>query len=224
MWFVVAGPEIGVSAQDARARLERIVRGLDLTERGSRRWLSALTHGLDQPQQERILAVTSGGVVVDSLFGQAGHVVLPLAFDARLLQPGANLVLVHNHPNGTGLSCDDLLKLSKPGVAAVVALGHDGSLYVAIAGSAYDVSSFEERQYAKAQDRLTRQLTAHQASGLPAAVAAEHRAHLTSLVLARAKVIEYRATLSSMRRESFERNRLALNEAIVFAAGRLKTD
>jgi hypothetical protein len=75
---------------------------------------------------------------------------------------------------------------------------------------------------ASAQDHLTRQLTTHQARGLPAAVAAEHRVHLTSLVLARAGVIEYRATLGSLRRESFERNRLVLMEAVVFAAGRLK--
>ena len=135
-WLVAAGPFSGVGTQDVQARLDQLVRGLDLTGRGARQWLSALTLDLDDSQQERIFAVTSGGAVVDSLLGQAGHVLLPLAFDARLLQAGAGLVLVHNHPNGTGLSCDDLFQLSKPGVAAVVAVGHDASIYVAMARSA----------------------------------------------------------------------------------------
>jgi hypothetical protein len=46
--------------------------------------------------------------------------------------------------------------------------------------------------------------------------------NLTSLVLAQARVIEYRSTLSSSRRESFERNRVSLMEGVAFAAGRLK--
>jgi hypothetical protein len=218
---IVIAAQAMVASQVGRPSLDGLVRALDLTERGAPAWLSALTRDLD-PQQERILVVTTTGTAVDSLPGQAGRVLLSNAFDAQLLQPEANLVLVHNHPNDTGLSGNDLLQLGKPGVVAVAVVGHHGSVYVAIAGPAYDQNLFETQQYAIAQAHVASQLLAQQAHGLPAAVAADHRTHLTSLVLAHARVIEYRATLGSVRRESFERNRLALNEAVVFAAGRLR--
>jgi len=219
---VISGQATAVGAQEARARLDQLVHGLDLTERGAPRWLSALTLDLTQPAQERVVAVTPAGELVDSLLGQSSHAVLGPAFDTRLLQPGANLVLVHNHPNDSGLSGDDLLQLTKPGVAAVAAVGHRRSVYVAIAGRSYDRNAFEHRQYAIARDELARQLLAQQARGLAGAVVAEHFTHLVSLALAEAGVIDYRATLCASRRESFERNRLALTEAVVFAAGRLK--
>ena len=218
---IVVAVEVSLMSQAGRPSLAGLIKTLALTERGAPGWLSALTRDLE-PEQERILAVTTAGASVDSVAGQASHVLLPPAFDARLLQPGANLVLVHNHPNGTGLSGDDLIQLGKPGVFAVAAVGHEGSIYVAIAGQAYDRSAFEQRQYAIAQAHLTSQLLAQQARGLLAAVAADHRTHLASLVLADARVIEYRATLASSRRESFERNRLSLRESVQFAGSRLK--
>ena len=52
-------------------------------------------------------------------------------------------VLVHNHPSSVGLSAADIGQLSKPGVAAIVAIGHDGSVFVASAGRAMNRISWK---------------------------------------------------------------------------------
>ena len=39
-------------------------------------------------------------------------------------------------------------QLAKPGVAAIVAIGHDGSVFIASAGPRFDPDLFEERQCA----------------------------------------------------------------------------
>ena len=40
------------------------------------------------------------------------------------------IVLLHNHPNGSRPSYTDILRLQDKNVSAVVAVGHDGSVYV----------------------------------------------------------------------------------------------
>ena len=55
------------------------------------------------------------------------------------------VVLVHNHPANAGLSAADTQQLAKPGVAAIVAVGHDGSVFIASAGPRLNRDFFEMR-------------------------------------------------------------------------------
>ena len=69
------------------------------------------------------------------------------------------IVLLHNHPNGSRPSYTDILRLQDKNVSAVVAVGHDGSVYVI---SDYDASVDVQgiwnalfSEYKKTYDRIT---------------------------------------------------------------------
>src|SRR5262249_45818716 len=136
------------------------------------------------------------------------------------LTAGSGVTLIHNHPGSAGLSADDLSHLAKPGVATVVAIGHDGSIYMAAAGPAFDRVQFEPMQYAKVRGSVDQQLKAECALlSIRPAVADMHRAHVVSRALAKAGVIEYEFVLASDRRASYDHDAPLLGRASEAAAG-----
>jgi hypothetical protein len=141
----------------------------------------------------------------------------------RLLDPVSDLVLIHNHPHSLGFSADDLVQLEKPGVTAVVAVGHDGSVYIAARGRLYDRDMFEPVQYAAARKAVTlgvrEALVAHM---LTDERVDAHFAHLISLALERAGVIDYYTDLAPERRSQFDTARVAFAQLVAFAASRVR--
>jgi hypothetical protein len=125
-----ASGEAGDQATDPRA----LASSLDLTGSGVRQWLEALgVEGGGPPVvSERLLVVNTTGTVLTRRDGVSASVHVDSEVDSLLLRPGTAAVLVHNHPANVGLSGPDLHHLTKPGVAAVVAIGHDGSVFLAV--------------------------------------------------------------------------------------------
>jgi hypothetical protein len=116
---------------------------------------------------------------------------------------------VHNHPGNTGLSEPDLYQLGHPGVARVIAVGNDGSLYEARRGAAFDAATFERLVYPAARAALKRRLA--QSTELCVKLDDRintHFAHALALSLAKAGVIEYRAQLDPQREAAWKAVRI----------------
>jgi hypothetical protein len=142
--------------------------------------------------------------------------------DRVLLQPGLGSVLVHNHPASVGLSGPDLGQLSKPGVAAVIAVGHDGSVFAASAGRRMHPEFLESRQYELAKVEVVKRLRAQWPSGSVSVAASDaHLSHLVALAMAKAGIIDYWFVLRGAGRESFDNARVVFNQVVVGAASRL---
>lgn len=148
--------------------------------------------------RERLIVLDARGQVIRVVEGLEGRVEFPSDMAGMLASPEARLTLVHNHPASNGLSPYDLVQLEKPGVHAVVAVGHDGSVYVAGRGASYDAAIHTEA--ASAAQRLQRR----QRDPNERAAFDQHFYHVMGLALHDARVIEYRAVLSAGRRAAFE--------------------
>ena len=61
---------------------------------------------------------------------EAGKVRLTDEESARFMAYTNDIILLHNHPNGSRPSYKDILNLKRSNVKAVVASGHDGSVYI----------------------------------------------------------------------------------------------
>ncbi|MBC6416246.1 MAG: hypothetical protein GDA47_00245 [Rhodospirillales bacterium] len=62
--------------------------------------------------------------------GERGKVGRSDAMTAAVTDPARRISVVHNHPEAKSLSSKDLLRLeTEPGLARVIVVGHDGSLY-----------------------------------------------------------------------------------------------
>src|SRR5262245_35125573 len=224
-----AGVVVGVmlaagvaAAQGPRADLKGLASDLRLTGGGVQSWMDALGVSGNASATERLLAVTRDGRRIASRDGSRQHVPLGAEFDQQLLTAGAGITLVHNHPGSVGLSADDLLQLAKAGVVAVIAIGHDGSVYMAAAGPRFDRDRFEDLQYAPVRAEVERKLREARASAAIApAVSDAYQAHVVSLALAKAHVIEYRATLAPDRKGGYDRARVVLGPAAETASGRV---
>jgi hypothetical protein len=223
-WLLMLTLPVGVvsaEAQGSKPKLQNLAKELNLTSAGLPAWLQRLGVSADRPASEQLLAVTRDNRTMGTRTGSEQHVPLGVDLDLVLLTAGAGIVLVHNHPGSTGFSADDLLQLAKPGVAVVVAIGHDGSLYMAAAGPRYDRNLFEEIQYGAARKEIDRKLSEDMSRALPARIIDAHRAHLVSLSLKKAGVILYEARLAPDRRASFDQARQAFGPVIVAGAGRV---
>lgn len=210
--------------QERGVDLPKLVAGLELDERGVDRWLERLGATVAGPPAERLLVVRPTGEDVLARRGSASLVRVDAELDELLLQPGIGHVLVHNHPTSVGLSGPDLGQLAKPGVAAVVAIGHDGSVFAASAGRRMHPDFLESKQYASAKAEVVKRLRAEWPSGsVSVALSDAHLSHLVSLAMAKAGIIDYWFTLRGTGRESFDRARVVLNRVIVGAAARLRT-
>lgn len=183
--------------------LRRLLQSLELSGAGVSRWLSALGVNGTDTRQERLIAVTSTGVIVGVVSGGDFTVTIAPALMERLDEPGADVVLVHNHPTSTSLSWADISFLTKPGVTAVVAVGHDGSVYAAMRGRRFACERVSRLVYQRAADeaRRTLDLEMQMSSWLSEGVnLSQYLTHIMADTLAGMRVIEYRAVMSLDRR------------------------
>ena len=196
---------------------------LDLTETGVRRWLAQLGAGELGASDEQLMAVSlTGTPLLDRRGGSGSSVRLDRELDTLLREPDRSIVLIHNHPASGGLSAADIAQLAKAGVAAIVAVGHDGSVFAAAAGPRFDRDFFEDRQHAVARAEVVKRLRADWPSGrLSVPVSDAHLSHLVTLALARANVVRYWFELRGVNRESFDAARLVFARAVAGAAARL---
>jgi len=174
-------------------------------------WLAALRNagGAFDLKNERVLVVDADGVVLDQADGEKDAVAFPSRFLRFLRQPTPSVTLVHNHPGNTGLSKQDLYQLGHPGVARVIAVGNDGSLYEARRGAAFDAGTFERLVYPAAHKALMFRI----AQSTDSCVLQDgrintHFAHGLALSLARAGVLEYRAQLDPQREAAWKAVRI----------------
>ena len=206
-------------AQAPPRPLAALVTGLHLTGAGAQDWLGRLGVASGQPVHERLLAVAATGEVLKALDGRETSVVVTPDFDGELVREGAGIVLVHNHPGSTSLSQQDLGQLDKAGVIAVVAIGHDGSVYAASkASSAAATRPCGPECYAKARTEVSAALRLE----LPrmatnAATVSTFSTHLTMLALAKAGYFEYFASMSTNQRAIFEAHVVAFGRVIASA-------
>jgi hypothetical protein len=213
----------GETAQKGLIDLPKLVGALDLTERGVRKWLDELGVAADATPTERLLAVNVTGGRLFERHGGSSSVVVDPELDDALHQSGRAIVLVHNHPTNVGLSVADMGQLAKPGVAAIVAIGHDGSVFIASAGPRFDRDFFEERQCAVASADVAKRLRVEWASRHVSVAASDaHFNHLVTLVLAKAGIVQYWFSLRGTDRGSYELGRAVFGYVVVGAAARLR--
>jgi hypothetical protein len=205
--------------------LRRMATQLDLSERGVRLWLHQLGVNGDRDGEaaERLLAVSMTGERLLERPGGSSSVRVDPELDRLLLLSDRTVVLIHNHPANVGLSGADLRQLTKPGVVAIVAIGHDGSVYMASGGPRLDWEFFEERQYAPAKAEVLQRLRTILPSGRVSVAASDaHGSHLVTRALERAGIIRYWFELRGARRESYESARSVFGQVVEGAAGRLR--
>ena len=164
---ILAGTVGPVAAQRREISLPDLAGRLGLTPAGAHEWLGKLGFRVgDGRQKERLLLVNSAGETLLAKDGKEGRVATTADVNAWLYREGAAIVLIHNHPAGTGLSENDLMQLIKPGAAAVAAIGHDGSVYVAATGPLHGGYGFgRQYQLAVYRSRTSLVVLLHGASG-----------------------------------------------------------
>jgi hypothetical protein len=206
-------------AQSSQGHLASYTATLRLGQkREAERWLLALGVEAGRPAVEQLLVANAQGQVVAVRSGTKSAVTLGAALDSRLYIPGNPVVLIHNHPLGNGLSLDDLEHLAKPGVAAIVAIGHDLSVYAAGAGPRFDERSID-RLFALALTEVERDVRISEAAGkIDPLTADSHIFHLVAEALATAGVLEYQAHLGDDRGVSYARWRMVWGRAARWAA------
>jgi hypothetical protein len=216
--FVSVVGAAGVSAGLSEDELGVLAARLDLSERGTAAWLQQLER--NGAATERLLAVTTSGELVMAREGGRTAVVIGVELDLLLRRPGSAIVLIHNHPSNTGLSAADIGQLSKAGVAAIVAICRDGSVYMAAAGPRMDRDFLESHQYFPAEAEVSRRMElARINSSRPDAI--RLRGHLVARALAKAGIISYRADIRSGGREHLGAERGVLLPLVESVAARL---
>ena len=220
LWL--AAGAAGTAVQGRPRDVSVVAARLDLTETGVRKWLERLGATVLGASTERLLAVSLTGTLLLDRGGGSSFVQLGPELDTLLRAPDASIVLIHNHPAGAGLSAADISQLAKPGVAAIVAIGHDGSVFVAGAGPNLDRDFFEERQYPAARAEVFERLRSEWPSRLSVAASDAHLSHLVMLALDRAAIVDYWFELRGANRESFETARIIFGRVVAGAAARLR--
>ena len=187
-------------------------------------WTAALANGGPAPRHERLLAVTPDGRVLGVVDGGRDHVMLSVALVRDLSERKLQATLVHNHPTSVSLGESDLMHLAKIGVARVVAVGSDGTVYEAAAGARYDAARLAENLYQTVETRVRERLAAEVRRDRDPAVLSMHVNHLVAVVLDRARVIDYVISPSEAARLALGRYR-ELFERVALAEGqRLEQD
>jgi hypothetical protein len=174
-----AGPEANLAALGPADRWRRLIAG----------------DNRKLPRRERLIVTDAGRRILLQADGSARDVAIPPQWLPLLTEDGAGLILAHNHPKGHSLSLADLLQLENRGVAMMVVVGHDGSLYAAAAGPRYRDASLDE-VFMAASREVERQVRVQKVGRHAFDV---HRNHLVALALARAGVILYRSDLAPYR-------------------------
>lgn len=224
--WVAFGTAASTSPAGAHARsidVARLVSSLDLTDLGAARWLARLEANGSDPAAERLLAVTATGEPVMERDGGRSSVDVGVDLDRLLRQQDRSIVLIHNHPSNVGLSAADIGQLARPGVAAIVAVGHDGSVFVAAPGPRMDPDHVEDRQYAEASAEVTRRLRKDWPSEhVPFAIADAHLNHLVARAMAGTGVIDYWFALRGTSRDSYARAQMVFGHVVAGTAAQLK--
>ena len=221
--LAVAGAAIGLDAQERPIDLARLVSDLDLTERGAARWLERLETNENGPSAERLLAVTVTGELLRERAGGPSSVVVGAELDMLLFQPGRSVVLIHNHPSNSSVSAADIGQLARPGVAAVVAIGHDRSVFVAALRSRMDPDYLRDRQYTLAQFEVTRRLRTRSRGRVSMADSDALFTHLIARALDKAGIIQYWFALRGTSRGAYETGRMVFGQVVESAAARLNS-
>jgi hypothetical protein len=222
LMLAVAGGATMVEAQEPSIDLPRLASGLDLTERGAVRWLELLEAKENGAAAERLLAVSATGEHLLERDGGRSSVVVGVELDGLLLRSNRSVVLIHNHPSNVGLSAADIGQLVRPGVAAIVAIGHDRSVFVAAPGLRMDPHFLVERQYARAQAEVKQRLREAGPGRIPVADSDAQFSHLVARALAKAGIIGYWFELRGMSRGSYETARVVFGQVVEGAAARLR--
>ena len=186
--------------------LRRLLQSLELAGPGVSRWLFALGVNEADIRQEQLIAVTTSGALVGRIAGGDFSVTVVPELMARLDTPGADIVLVHNHPTSTSLSWADISFLTKPGVAAVVAIGHDGSVYAAMRGRRFACERVSRLVYHRAAETARRTLdfeTQISPDLLEGANLGQFLTHVIADTLHGLRVIEYRAVMAPHRMANY---------------------
>jgi len=224
-WLTVSvaiGPSIG-NAQERPKALNELVTRLNVSGQGAGGWLAQLGIDSTKPAAERLLVLSVAGGPLAVRTGNRSWVVIDGDLDRLLRTPGTSAILLHNHPSNVGLSAADIGQVSKPGVRAIVAIGHDGSVFVAAPGRAMDPDGLEARQYVRALNEVTRRLRAEWPSvSVPVAVSDAHLNHLVARALAQAGIIQYWSDLRGDTRASYDLAQLAFNRVVAGAAAYLR--
>jgi predicted regulator of Ras-like GTPase activity (Roadblock/LC7/MglB family) len=197
-----AGPEAQLAALGPADRWRRLIAGDN--------W--------KLPRHERVIVTDAGGRILLQADGSERGVAIPPQWMPRLTEHGAGLILAHNHPNGHSLSLADLSQFEKRGVAMVVVVGHDGSLYAAAEGSRYRDASFAA-VYVAASREVERQVRLHKVERNT--VLMRHN-HLVALALARAGVIVYRADLAPDRWRAYNSSALQCDDIVRAADAKVR--
>ena len=193
---------------------------LGLKGRGIERWLNRLGASVSEPA-ERLLAVNLEGEALVERNGQGSSVRVDPELDGLLHRPERSIVLVHNHPASIGLSAEDLRQVGKPGVVAIVAIGHDRSVFIASAGARMQPDVFAERQYAPAREEVLRRLRTEWPSGsVSVPIGEAHFSHLVTLTLARAGIVKYWFHLRGEGCRTYFEARMAFGRVVTGAAER----
>jgi hypothetical protein len=213
-------------AQDAPAAERRLAfpEGRVSGQSGSY-WAGALANGGAVPAHERLLAVLPDGLVLGVVDGEWNRVTLPLELVRSLSEQTLQATLVHNHPTRVSLGEWDVRHLAKAGVARVIAIGSDGTVYEAAAARRYRRALITGNVYPVLEARVGRRLTAEawRRREDPGTLAL-YVPHLVAAVLDRAQVLQYVVTPSDAGQPGFDRYRPVFERVIGAEARRLEQD
>ncbi len=220
MVFAALTSAIRLEAQERRS-LNAVLTDLRLNQEGTHEWLGRLGVSGEVSGHERLLAVSPEGRVLRALDGSETTVVVTPEFDGDLMREDAAIVLVHNHPSSTSLSQQDLAQLDKPGVATIVAIGHDGSVYAARRTS-QAARRCNPDCYAAVRQAVSKALRLELPRMKPTEIEAESFAtHLVMLALARAGYVEYVDAMAPARRAAFAANLISFGRVVATARAAL---
>jgi hypothetical protein len=225
VWLVaaiMAGTGIA-GAQERPKELTELAARLNISNRGVSAWLDELGARSDEPGSERLLIVSASGEPIATRKGTTSSVVIEADLDRLLREHGQRIVLVHNHPSSVGLSAADIGNVAKPGIAAIVAIGHDGSVFIASAGPAMDPDLLEATQYARALQEVKRRLRLEWPSrGASVAASDAQLNHLVARALAKADIIRYWSELRGSNLYSYQVGQPAFSRVVAGAAAYLR--
>jgi hypothetical protein len=205
--------------------LDALIRSLGLNGAGVERWLVALGVTRTNTAHERLMILSGEGAVVATLEGEGARVEVSPELADRLNQPGAGLILVHNHPSNSSLSWVDVLHLARPGLVAIVAIGHDGSVYAAARGPRFDPALVSYQVFTSARTTVDRGIKWYALSKGAADCSEKTRSYLPHVLLealASLGLVDYRAKMSVDRQARYELRRALFENLVSNAARRIQ--
>lgn len=171
-------------------------RGNQYTEGVSSAREDVVAHGTKTAREKAIVLDKLGSRVAD-VSGAGASISpkdFPEAYKAKLSDPDAEMVVVHNHPQGQSVSEGDINELRHPGIKTIEAVAHDGTVFSISRGPSYNESKIN-RTYSKIYDRVRKELLNERDAGRIDQKALELAVdHKVAEALARAGLIRYSVT------------------------------